>query len=328
MSSSWLEKIDKLEAEILQLEIENHALHQKIKYYDLEKYKLKEVQRLAKVGTWELNNITYKLSISDELAQLLWDDPKDISEISWHDFQNAIVVTDNRDITKEFAENVIQEGEKLDFEHHLIKPDGKAIYVHHRCKSFYNSIGQPLKTIGLIHDFTFEHEQKLELKRRSATDELTQLFNRRRINEIMFEQRNIFQRYQVISSYILLDIDNFKHFNDLFGHQVGDEVLQILAKSIKNNILSTDLSGRWGGEEFLIIRPSTPLEKSAVLAEKLRKGFMKLNISTGTVITASFSVGEISADESTDALIKRLDDALYQAKENGRNRLEKSIVSP
>jgi diguanylate cyclase (GGDEF)-like protein len=326
MSSSWLEKIDKLEAEISQLELENHALHQKVNSCDIDTYKYKEVQKLAKAGTWEFNNITCELSISDELALLLWDDPKDVCDISWYDFLNAIIAEDNRDMSKEFAENAIQEGKNLDFEHHLIRPDGKAIYVNQRCKSFYNSIGEPLKTIGLVHDLTLEHEQKLELKTNSATDELTQLYNRRRINEIMIEQRNIFQRYQVTSSYILLDIDHFKHFNDSFGHQVGDEVLKILANSIKDNIRSTDFSGRRGGGEFLVICPSTPLEKSSLLAEKLRKGFMKLAISTDTVVTASFSVGEISAEESTNAFIKRLDDALSEAKEKGRNRLVKSIL--
>jgi len=327
-TSSGLDKLDRLEEEIMGLEIENHALQQKVKHYDFDRYKLQEIQRKAKTGIWELNHLTYNLIISDELSELLCDQPTDMSDISWHDFIDIIVAEEDRDIKKELNENVIKKGESLDFEHYMTRPDGKMIYVRHLCKSFYNTIGQPLITIGLIHDFTFEHEESLELEKRCSTDELTQLYNRRRINEIMTEQYDICRRYYTASSYIMLDIDYFKKINDQFGHQVGDEVLQKIAKFIKSQIRSTDFAGRWGGEEFLIICPNTVLENAALLAEQLRNGFMKLQISTGSAITASFGVGEISSGECTNALIKRIDNALYEAKKNGRNRLVKSMFSP
>lgn len=125
---------------------------------------------------------------------------------------------------------------------------------------------------------------------------------------------------------LLLDIDSFKCINDSFGHQVGDEVLYKIVKYIKDKSRKIDFVGRRGGEEFLIICPNTPLENAVLLAEQLRKGLMKVKISTGTVVTASFGVGHISDEESTNALIKRIDDALYHAKEKGRNRLVKSVL--
>ena len=164
MSSSFLKKVEKLETEILQLEIENHELKQKMKCYDFDNYKLQEIQRLAKAGTWELNNLTYSFSISDELSKLLCDDPAEIRDITWHAFLKAIIVSENMDIKILLDENVIQNGISLDFEHELIRPDGKRLHVHHLCKTFYNSIGQPLVTIGLIQNITLEHNQELELK--------------------------------------------------------------------------------------------------------------------------------------------------------------------
>ena len=251
-----------------------------------------------------------------------------MNDISWHDFLDNILAAEDQYIKKELIENVIQNGKSLDFEHYLKRPDGKIIYVRHHCKTFYNSIGQPLITVGMIYDFTFEHSQSLELEKRSITDELTQLFNRRHINTILQKQHDIFLRYHTVSSYIMLDVDSFKCINDSFGHQVGDEVLHKIAKHIKDKSRKIDFVGRWGGEEFLIICPNTSLENAVLLAEKLRKGLMRVKISTGTIVTASFGVGQISDEESTNALIKRIDDALYQAKEKGKNRLVKSVVFP
>lgn len=320
-TSSMQDKLNKLEEEVLRLEIENYDLQQKVKHYDFDRYKLQKIQRLAKTGTWELNHLTYNLKISNELAQLLCDNPEDMSDISWHDFLKLIISTENRDIKKEWIENVIPKGKNLDFEHHLIRPDGKIIYVRHHCKSFYNYIGQPLITIGLIHDITLEHEQSLKLQERSMTDELTRLYNRRYINNVLKEQYDIFRRHQNTSSYIMLDIDHFKKINDLFGHQIGDEALQKIAKLIKDNTRKIDFAGRWGGEEFLLICPNTHLENAELLAEKLRKELGRLKISTNTVVSASFGVAEISAGESSNAMLKRLDDALYKAKADGRNRV-------
>lgn len=324
----WKEKLNRLEEDIFLLELENNELQQQVKHNDFNRYKLQEIQRLAKTGIWELNHLTYTLVISSELSQLLCDESMVITDMSWHDFLDNIVAVENKDIKKALIEEVIQNGKGLDFEHNLKRPDGKIIYVRHHCKTFYNAIGQPLITVGMIHDFTFEHNQSLELEKRSITDELTQLLNRRQINIILDKQRDIFLRYHTISSYIMLDIDSFKSINDLFGHQVGDEVLHKIAKFIKSKSRKIDFVGRWGGEEFLIICPNTSLENAVLLAEKLRKGLMKVKISTGTAVTASFGVGQISNKESTNALIKRIDDALYQAKEKGRNRLVKSVVFP
>ena len=296
--------------------------------YDFDRYKLQELQRLAKAGTWELNHLTYNLTISDELSQLLGDKPQGIHDISWHDFLDNIVAVEDKYIKKELIENVIQNGKSLDFEHDLKRHDGKIIYVRHHCKTFYNSIGQPLITVGMIYDFTSQHNQSLRLEKRSITDELTQLFNRRHINTILKEQHDIFLRYHTVSSYIMLDVDSFKSINDTYGHQVVDEVLQKIAKYIKDKSRHIDFVGRWGGEEFLIICPNTPLENAVLLAEKLRKGLMKVKISTDTIVTASFGVGQISGEESTNNLIKRIDNALYQAKEKGRNRLVKSVHFP
>lgn len=319
---SWHTKLEQLEEDILALEIENHDLQQKIKCYEFEHYKLQEIQRLAKAGTWELNHLSYKLTISSQLSLLLYRKKNPPQHTSWQEFLDTFQVSGDRDIKQELIEKVMQKGEGLDFEHYIKLTDGRTIYVHHHCKTFYNAIGQPLITVGLIHDYTLEHNQSIELKIRCSTDPLTLLYNRRGLNDILKKQYEVFQRYNNISSYIMLDIDLFKNINDAFGHQTGDEVLCTIASFIKQNIRSVDCAGRWGGEEFLIICPNTSQENATLLAEKLRRGFVGLENSANHVVTASFGVAEIAPDESTDALLKRVDDALYKAKENGRNQVQ------
>lgn len=318
------EKLDKFEEQVLMLEIENHRLQQKISAYEFDHYKLQEIQRLAKAGSWELNHLTYDLHISTELSQVLYGKTDIENPISWHEFLTWLQSTEQNNIEKQLFENVIQNGESLVLEHPLIKPDGGIIFVRHHLKTFYNSINQPLITLGLIMDISREHSQALELEMFASTDELTQLYNRHRINEIMQVRYDVYQRHQESCTFIMFDIDFFKHFNDKFGHQIGDKVLSSVAKTVKNNIRKIDYAGRWGGEEFLIICQKTRLQDAAVLAEKLRKAIMKISLPNIDAITASFGVAEILPGETLNNLIKRADDALYEAKVNGRNQVKVS----
>ncbi len=321
---SCTEKLELLEEQVLLLEIQNHALAQKVSKYEFEYYKFQEIQRLARAGSWELNHLTYDLHLSPELSQLLYGDSKPKSILLWKEFLSMFVVLGQSEIEKQILENVIQNGESLILEHKLLRPDGQMIFVRHHIKSFYNSIGQPLMTQGLIMDISCEHNQAVRLEMLAITDELTQLYNRHRINKVLLERYEVFQRYQESSSLIMLDIDFFKHFNDKFGHQTGDKVLCSVAKTIKSNIRKTDYAGRWGGEEFLIVCQNTRLHKASKLAEKLRKVVMEISLPNIDGITASFGVGEIVPGETINRLIKRVDDALYEAKENGRNQVKVS----
>ncbi|TAN46373.1 MAG: GGDEF domain-containing protein, partial [Rhodospirillales bacterium] len=118
-----------------------------------------------------------------------------------------------------------------------------------------------------------------------------------------------------------LDLDHFKAINDTRGHHTGDEVLKQAAQLLKRHTRSTDLAGRWGGEEFLVICPSTSLEGALRLAELLRSEFPKITPEGLDPLTASFGIAAILPGETGDQLLNRADLALYQAKEGGRNRV-------
>ncbi|MCX8026287.1 MAG: diguanylate cyclase [Thermodesulfovibrionales bacterium] len=168
------------------------------------------------------------------------------------------------------------------------------------------------------------HELKAALQKISTlaiTDKLTQIYNRLKIEESLSNEIERARRYNSIFSIILIDIDHFKRVNDEHGHIVGDKVLVEFAKILSNRIRKTDICGRWGGEEFILICPHTNLEEAFNIAKDLQKTIIQYNFFSVGKITASFGISTFSHDDTSDSLIKRADDALYQAKNGGRNRI-------
>lgn len=156
----------------------------------------------------------------------------------------------------------------------------------------------------------------------SITDRLTQLANRFQLDQVLHESLQLAIRYGTPFSVILLDIDHFKHVNDTYGHMVGDDVLVQVAKVLTTNTRSVDTVGRWGGEEFLVISPSTGLESTALLAEKLRNAIDKTDFPTVGHKTGSFGIASYKLGDDIEKLIGRADAAMYAAKHAGRNRVE------
>ncbi|MEA3314325.1 MAG: sensor domain-containing diguanylate cyclase, partial [Campylobacterota bacterium] len=157
----------------------------------------------------------------------------------------------------------------------------------------------------------------------SQKDKLTQIYNRVKLDEVLSAEIERNRRYQVDFSVILLDIDKFKSVNDNYGHNVGDIILKQTANLLNNSLRKTDTLGRWGGEEFLIICTNTKLEGAFNLAEHLRKKMEQFKFDHIGRVTASFGVSIYNKGETEEILLKKCDDALYQAKKNGRNRVEK-----
>lgn len=176
--------------------------------------------------------------------------------------------------------------------------------------------------LSVIKDITKLKELEEEIRKLSITDKLTQLYNRLKLDEILEREFLLSNRSKVHFSLIMVDIDYFKLVNDTFGHVVGDIVLLEFAQILKNNIRNTDVVGRWGGEEFLIILPQTEEDGSVLLAEKLRTLIEHYNFAKVGKITSSFGVASFKEDISVSSLVSRADNALYKAKDSGRNKVE------
>jgi diguanylate cyclase (GGDEF)-like protein len=133
------------------------------------------------------------------------------------------------------------------------------------------------------------------------------------------EQRNGLEE---LVSVVLLDIDHFKTINDTFGHDIGDNVLIEVSALLKGQLRAADTLGRWGGEEFLIVANSTDAAEVNRMAERLRAALAGHEFPHAGQITASFGVATSLPHDTPESLVKRADQALYQAKQGGRNRVE------
>lgn len=182
------------------------------------------------------------------------------------------------------------------------------------------AINKRLKTLVKIRTQELEDSRK-ELEKLSNTDSLTGLSNRRCLDEFLKLKLSEVARYQTPLSVIILDIDHFKRVNDSLGHNIGDQILKALATLMSENVRSTDMLGRWGGEEFMIISPQTQLEGAARLAELLRTAIEKHDFSIDLPICCSFGVAQLESGETPKELFSRADKALYKAKQTGRNKV-------
>lgn len=165
-------------------------------------------------------------------------------------------------------------------------------------------------------------EQKME--RLASTDQLTRLYNRRKMREVMEAQRIRFNRSGSPFLLVLTDIDHFKKFNDTYGHDCGDYVLQQVSELMKASLREQDTVSRWGGEEFLIMLPDTDYEGGMLAVEKLRETIDNKHFHFADnefSVTMTFGVARFEQVDHLDGCIKRADEALYIGKQAGRNRV-------
>ena len=165
-------------------------------------------------------------------------------------------------------------------------------------------------------------EKNKELEQLAVTDRLTNLYNRLYLDRALARELAVAQRTGDAFSLIMIDVDRFKAINDALGHLAGDQVLKAIADILHSRVRTTDVAGRWGGEEFLLICPATDTAGAREVAETLRRLIEESDCSAAGKCTASFGIASHREGDSVTTLVSRADQALYQAKEGGRNRVE------
>jgi diguanylate cyclase (GGDEF)-like protein len=167
-----------------------------------------------------------------------------------------------------------------------------------------------------------------EALRSAHTDPLTQVNNRVAMDDCMRREWELARRHKTPLSLMLIDIDHFKSFNDRYGHSYGDQILKSVAQTIRESVRASDMIFRYGGEEFVIILSNTEIAGAVLMAERIRRAIenMRLTAEAERVrVTASFGVTSLNSASSARDLLTHADQAMYQAKQNGRNQVIKSL---
>ncbi len=162
--------------------------------------------------------------------------------------------------------------------------------------------------------------QYAEALAQAMCDGLTGIGNRRAMNQALSRCIHSSQRHERISSLLIVDIDHFKSINDNHGHALGDQVLILLAKTLQSALRLTDQAFRYGGEEFVLLLPETPIPGAHIVGERLRQAVDGMNIQ-GIQPTVSIGLASLRPDDNVNTWLNRADQALYQAKHQGRNRM-------
>jgi len=219
-------------------------------------------------------------------------------------------------------------------EFRVVAKDGRIVNIDHICRPVYSDNKEFLGVRVANRDTTVKMGILNELKEKNAlldtlatTDGLSGLYNRRYFNEAFEREIERAKRMGTSLSIVMCDIDYFKLYNDTYGHQMGDVIIQKVSNILKTTFVrAVDVVARYGGEEFVVLAPSTPPEEIKRLVEKARDSIVQLHIEhtaskTASFVTTSFGIANCTPDMmlTADKLLKAADDALYESKEKGRN---------
>ncbi|MBL8405397.1 MAG: diguanylate cyclase, partial [Dechloromonas sp.] len=233
----------------------------------------------------------------------------------------ATMAESYRQVDKE----VMATGRTIEAEEALVDARGETCFLSIKFPT-RNTAGEITGICGISTDITqIKHYQK-ELERLSRFDELTNLYNRRHFMTLARHELNRGKRYGGKISVMMIDIDHFKRVNDNHGHRTGDIVLAAIASQISQALRDTDIAGRLGGEEFSVVLPETELGNAILVAERLRQQVAggAIDIGSGNTLNCTLSIGVADWSDKTEdveKLLHRADQALYAAKNSGRNKV-------
>jgi diguanylate cyclase (GGDEF)-like protein/PAS domain S-box-containing protein len=210
-----------------------------------------------------------------------------------------------------------------------IEIDGKEKTFELRLSRLSNAQKEPLGWLIVFRDISDRKKLENELRCLATTDSLTGVYNRRHFIYRGMDEVKRCLRYHKHMSVLMLDIDHFKRINDEFGHHTGDLVLQAFTRVCTGILRNFDTFGRLGGEEFAVIMPETDIQKAAIVAERLRRTIMEMQVAAeDQTVKLTVSIGIAPLDnrhQDMESIMKSADRALYRAKNSGRNRVAQVV---
>jgi diguanylate cyclase (GGDEF)-like protein/PAS domain S-box-containing protein len=282
--------------------------------------KLKEAQRIAKIGSWELDHSDNSIHWSDEVYRIFEVSPQSFA-VNYGSFKGLLPKEDAELLDREFAIH-LEERAEYNIVHKIITPNGRTKYVQEHCETQYDKAGSPLLSLGTVQDITERKEAEERIAHLAHHDMLTGLPNRVLFRELFEQTLAHARRTHNKMALIFIDLDHFKFINDTMGHSMGDSLLREVAQRLTDSVRESDILGRHGGDEFLVaLADITDMQAVIHVANTI---INKLNSSfklEGQVLGISCSMGITifpdNADDFED-LLSKADTAMYSAKDAGR----------
>lgn len=214
------------------------------------------------------------------------------------------------------------EAERVELDKRYLRADGTPLWVQVNAALVRDAEGRPLHTVAQILDINDRKELEERLRYLAGYDQMTGLFNRYRFEQELERELAYARRYAVEGVLVLADLDHFKHVNDSLGHHAGDELLEVVATTLRHALRESDLLGRLGGDEFVVFLPHTDLAGGETVAQMLVERIRSQTISLGgyevqTTASAGVAIFDPRADTNSGTLLIRADRAMYLAKDAG-----------
>lgn len=216
--------------------------------------------------------------------------------------------------------NAFSKHNAFEMEYRLLRYDGEWRWINDRGVPFFDDSKNFAGYIGSCMDVTEKIEGK-KLTEMAQKDKLTGLYNRNYLEYLLDYEFHRARQEKINFIVFMIDIDKFKFFNDHYSHNFGDKVLNLVAKKISENTRKCDITGRYGGDEFLIMLPKTTIAKAKEIAQKMLNSVLEINIESNPIqISLSIGIAEQVNEKNIFEVVEKADKAMYKAKQDGGNR--------
>jgi diguanylate cyclase (GGDEF)-like protein/PAS domain S-box-containing protein len=269
------------------------------------------------------------VKVNRRFCEIVGYSAEELLQGSIHDITHPDDVHIDLDHVRRIRTGIVRESS---WEKRYRKKDGTIVWARVFVTPLDSSEATPTLRLGVIEDITDRkrteealRESEARYRELSIVDDLTQLYNSRHFYHQLKMEIDRADRYGQPLTLLLLDLDDFKRFNDAYGHIEGDQVLMRLGEIVKRCLRQSDSAYRYGGEEFVILLPMTTSADGALTAERIRTEFKKENFSPTqgqeVHVTVSIGVAQCKPQEEMKAFVHRVDQLMYQGKKNGKDQV-------